>query len=298
MPTRSDPWSFLRPAQYQTPTPPEEILHSGNAGLIIHRVGQVAYEFRGEAREFATALQQHNNQALHPYATAFVYEEILGRQERLHWLIHMRAPNDYGRLLEMVEHDTEFQEIAQGDRLTERGGGNWERMFTESTFQEVVIVPQHGLTHAGEDDDLNGFFAAPAHHQTGQSPEVMLHSANAGAIVHRRAQVRYEMRKEGRQYAYEWQDHINRTLAGDATIFLYEETWGRQDRIHWMIHLRTLDSYRELLRLPETDPEFRKLLDRECVPPHKGGGTWGRMFVEGSINDTVLVPYTARTADR
>ncbi|SCE73351.1 hypothetical protein GA0070562_2103 [Micromonospora tulbaghiae] len=292
---KSDPWSFLLPAQHQTTTAPDEILHSGNAGLIIHRVGQVAYEFRDEAREFARSLQQHNNQVLHPYATAFVYEEVFGRQERLHWLIHMRAPNDYGRLLEMVEHDSDFKEIAQGDRLTDRGGGNWERMFGEATFQETVIVPQHGLTHADEDDDLDGLFAAPAHHQTDQPADRMLHSANACAIVHRRAQVKYEMRKEGRQFAYEWQEHINRALAGEATIFLYEETWGRQDRIHWLIHLRTLDAYRHLMRLAETDDDFRALLDKQFVAPHKGGGTWGRMFVEGSINDTVLVPHTART---
>lgn len=154
-------WTDSAPAAEQVAEPPEQLLHTGNSGLIIHRVGQLTYEFRTEGRSFARDLQFFTNKALHPNATTFVYEELFGTQDRLHWLIHMRAPNDYGQLLEMVDHNTEFQEVATNDRLTEQGGGNWERMFVQGSFQEKVIVPQHGLTHAGHDEDLGGLFAVP-----------------------------------------------------------------------------------------------------------------------------------------
>jgi len=169
-------------------------------------------------------------------------------------------------------------------------------MFEEASFRESVIVPQHGLTPAGEDAEMVGLFAAPAQFQVPQQREEQLHSANAHVIIHRTAQVKYGLRKEGRQFAFEWQDYINRILPGVVTIFLYEETWGTQDRIHWLIHLRELGAYREIMDLETVDDEFRKLLAADRIAQHKGGGTWGRMFVDGTIHDTVLVPLRPRLA--
>ncbi|MDQ2583626.1 DUF6039 family protein [Saccharothrix yanglingensis] len=283
-------WTFVPPAQEQTPDPVDELLHTGNSGLIIHRVGQVNYRFRRQARSFARDLQDGTNKALHPYATTLVYEELFGVQDRLHWLIHMKAPNDYGRLLEMVDHDAEYQEIAEADRLSEDGGGNWERMFAEGSFREHIIVPQHGLTHA-DDHDVEGLFAAPAQFQTDQSRDVMLHSGNAGVVLHRTGQVRYALRKQGRKFAFEWGAHLNRELAGRCTVFLYEEQWGTQDRIHWMIHLRTLDDYRAVLEQETGNDELRALLAKQRVPDHAGGGDWGALFLDGSLHDTVLIPH-------
>ncbi|GAA2267793.1 MULTISPECIES: DUF6039 family protein [Kitasatospora] len=283
-------WSFIPPAGEQVDVSPDELMHSANSGLIIHRVGQLAYELRAEGRSFARDLQFFTNKGLHPYATTLVYEELFGVQDRMHWLIHMRAPNDYARLLEMVDHDEEFQEVSTSDRLTEKGGGNWEKMFVQGSFQERVIVPQHGLTHADE-EDLGDLFAAPARCQTRQSPEQMLHSANAGVIIHRSGQVRFEFRKEARKFALAWLSRINEALAGYATVLLYEEQWGVQDRVHWLIHLKTLDDYRRIVELEAGDAELRELLTGERVPAHRGGGTWGRMFLDGSLRETVLVPH-------
>lgn len=288
-PDGAEVWSFVPLAQSQVGFPAAETMHSANSGIIVHRVGQVVYELRDEGREFARVLQHHTNQTLHPHVTTLVYQEILGVQERLHWYIHMRAPNDYGKLLQMVDHDTEFQEIGLVDRLPDKGGGNWERMFVEGSFQETVIVPQHGLTHHC-DDEVDGLFAAPAKNQTAQSPDEILNTANARAIVHRKAQVKYEFRKEGRAFAYDWQDHVNRALPGEATVLLYEEQWGKQDRIHWLIHLRSLDSYRAIVELAGKDDTYGQLFSAERVPQYKGGGTWGRMFLDGSIEDVVLLP--------
>ncbi|MFJ1598294.1 DUF6039 family protein [Streptomyces sp. NPDC088261] len=286
-------WSFVPPAAEQVAEPPGQLLHTGNSGLIIHRVGQLAYEFRTEGRSFARDLQFFTNKALHPNATTLVYEELFGTQDRLHWLIHMRAPNDYGQLLEMVDHNTEFQEVSTSDRLAGQGGGNWERMFLQGSFHERVIVPQHGLTHAHEEADLDGLFAVPARFQSDQLPEQQLHSANAGVIIHRTGQVRFEFRKEGRNFAFAWLSRINEALAGHATVFLYEEQWGTQDRIHWMIHLRSLDDYSRIVELERTDAEFREILTGRRIPEGRGGGTWGRMFLDGTLQETVLVPHHA-----
>ncbi|MFD8362966.1 DUF6039 family protein [Streptomyces hygroscopicus] len=283
-------WSFVPPAAEQVEHPAEELLNSANAGLMIHRVGQISYEFRKEARSFARDLQFFTNKSLHPYATTLLYEELFGVQDRMHWLIHMRAPNDYGRLLEMVDHDSDFQKVSTSDRLSDRGGGNWERMFVEGSFQEKVIVPQHGFTHA-DGQEPGGLFATPARFQTGQSPENMLHSANARVVVHRTGQVRFALRKEGRKFAMEWLARVNERLEGHATVFLYEEQWGKQDRLHWLIHLRTLDDYRRIVELEAEDARLRELLSAQWVPDRHGGGNWGRMFLDGTFQDTVLVPH-------
>ena len=45
---------------------------------------------------------------------------------------------DYGRLLEMADHDAAFKNIYEGDRLPERGGGNWERMFVQDRARSLL----------------------------------------------------------------------------------------------------------------------------------------------------------------
>ncbi|MCQ6552218.1 DUF6039 family protein [Streptomyces sp. C10-9-1] len=285
--TEQVPGSFGPPAAVQVAHPPEELLHTGNAGLVIHRVGQVCYPYRAEARSFARDLQFFTNKALHPYATTLLYEELFGVRDRLHWLIHMRAPNDYARLLEMVDHNAEFQQVASGDRMPERGGGNWERMFVQGSFQERVIVPQHGFTHA-DGDDLEGLFAVPARHQTDQPDGSLLHSANAGVVIHRTGQVRFEYRKVARKLGFDWIGRLNEKLRDRVSAFLYEEQWGTQDRLHWFVHLRSLDDYRRITELEARDPLLRELTGMEV---REGGVPWGAMFLDGTLNDTVLVPH-------
>ncbi|MFD5026620.1 DUF6039 family protein [Streptomyces sp. NPDC058373] len=86
-------------------------------------------------------------------------------------------------------------------------------------------------------------------------------------------------------------DRHLQTLPGHVTSFLYEETFGKQDRIHWLIHLRTLNDYAKVTELSRTDAGYQDLFAKQRVPDYKGGGAWGALFVPGSINDTVLVPY-------
>ncbi len=274
----------------QVTLPEAELLHSGNAGLIIHRVGQFKYEFAEEGHGFSVDLLRYINENQVGVASTFCYEETFGIRDRVHWLIHMRSPNEYKKLLHMVDHDQRFQDISVVDRLPEKGHGNWEKIFVESSMQERILVPQHGLNQVDHDDDDPDSFAPPARNQTLQPLDVQLNSANAGAVVMRAGNVRYEFREEGRLFWFDWQEHVNQALPGVVTALLYEETFGQQDRVHALIHLRDLSDYRTLVEV-DRSPEMRERIYRkQRIHDTKGGGSWEQLFVTGSIRDTLLVP--------
>jgi hypothetical protein len=276
-------------AQQQTSIPPEKLLNSSNSGLIIHRVGQFNYEFAEEGRGFSVDLLNYINENQLGVATTFCYEEVFGVRDRMHWFIHMKSIDAYKKLLHMVDHDEKFQDISLVDRLPEKGHGNWERIFIEASMRERILVPQHGVNqlHRDEDDEL---FAPPARNQTLQPVGQQLHSGNAGAIIMRAGNVKYEFREEGRLFWWDWQEAVNMALASVATCFLYEETFGQQDRVHCLIHLRDLSDYETLVEL-DRSPEFRtRIYGKQRVHETKGGGTWETLFVPGTITDTLLIP--------
>ncbi|MGC4806675.1 DUF6039 family protein [Micromonospora sp. DT233] len=284
-------------AASQAPIPTEQIVHSANCGLIIHRVGQLEYEFAAEGRQFGHDLLAYLNTAQAGVFTTFLYEEVLGTRDRLHWYIHLKSPHDYQRVLHMVDHDRDFQDISENDRLEEKGGGNWERMFVQGSIQERIICPQHGKTHPDDGFDPQVMFLPPARHQTEQPVEAQLNTATSGALLHRTAEVRYDVRDPARDFAVAWQERLNLALPGVVTSFFYEETFGKQDRIHWLIHLRSLADY-PALREAAAGPGAEELLRREWVPKSRGGGSWGGMFIPGTIQDTVLVPYVGGVTPR
>jgi hypothetical protein len=287
----TDVWSSPRSAQHQTSLPADELLHSGNAGIIIHRVGMLEYDMAREGRDFSVDLLGYMNRAQAGVATTFCYEEIFGIRDRLHWLVHLKRPDEYRRLLKMVDHDADFQDISLNDRLPKKGGGNWEKMFVPRSFQETILCAQHGFTHEPDDYDPSDTFVPPAMYQGPQPRDQQLNSANAGAVILRSADVRYEFREEGRQFAYDWQTHLNATLPGQVTSYLYEQTWGRQDRIHWLIHLRELEDYRAVSEVDRGEGMQKEVYDRERAPQSKGGGAWDRLFIPTSINDVLMVPH-------
>jgi hypothetical protein len=209
----------------------------------------------------------------------------------------MKAPNDYARLLDMVEHDKKYLDIATSDRLPEAsGGGNWERMFTYGSLQERILLGQHGLlVDEDEHEDPEDTFVPSAGRQLTQPQEVRLNSANAGAIVLRTSEVLYQYREEGRQFAFSWQGYVNRELAGRVTAMLYEETFGQQDRIHHLIHLRSLEDYAALSALERSEKAHDELYAAERLHPSKGGGKWDRLFRPESIRDTLLIPHVRTT---
>lgn len=254
------------------PAAAADALHSANAGFVVHRTGQLEYGFAREGRDFAAELVGYLNRAQAGTISTFLFEEAFGARDRLHWLVHMRSPHDYQRLLDMVDHDRAYQDISELDRLPHKGGGNWERMFLPGTFSERVLCPQHGFAHPPEGAvDPARLFAEPACWQTSQPPELQLTTATAGAVVLRTGDARYDVRAQARTFAVDWLEEVNAALAGDVTVLLFEEIFGRQDRLHWLIHLRSLECW-------------ARLAD---VPPSDAGG---RLFVPGSVRDTLLVP--------
>lgn len=285
-------WSFAPPALAQLASK-EGLLHSLNSGIIIHRVAQVNYDYLGEARTFARELQGYMNGKLTPDATVLVYEEVLGHHGRMHWLLHMKTPADYGRLLHLVDHDKAFQEIYQGDRLPERGGGNWERIFVQGSFHEHVIVPQHGFAREAMDQMEPGRFLPPARHQIGEANAPMFDSAHCGALVLRSVQARYESRDLARFFLSEWQSYVNNALGGLVTVAQFEEMWGAQDRLHLMIHLRDLDTYAHLRRLELEDEGLRALMKKPRVNLNDAPLAWGGLFDTASMIDSVLLPVAA-----
>jgi hypothetical protein len=60
----------------QTSLPIEELLHSANAGMIIHRTGRLAYEFSTEGRQWSVDLLDHISKAQLGVCTTFCYEEV------------------------------------------------------------------------------------------------------------------------------------------------------------------------------------------------------------------------------
>lgn len=293
--SKADDWSFAPPAITQVDAG-KPVINSLNAGLVIHRVGQVNYGFADEARGFARDLQRYMNMRLSPDATTFVYEEALGGYGRMHWLMHMKTPGDYTRLLQMVDHDKAFQEIYQGDRLPERGGGNWERIFVQGSFCEQVMLPQHGFAREHLDELEPDRFVPPARHQLAPTSVPPLDSSTAGAIVLRTVQARYESRDLARYYLYEWQTYINKTAAGAVTSMLFEEIWGAQDRLHVMLHLRSLGDHHRLWELEARDAGLKELMARPRVRIGGEDAGWGRLFQDASMHDTVLIPLAVPRA--
>lgn len=144
------------------------------------------------------------------------------------------------------------------------------------------------MTAISHDGSMTGL--AVAQSQTALNPDEILHSVNCGVLVERVAQIKYSFRSEGRKFARDLAAYINQRQKGVATVFVYEETFGQKDRIHWFIQLRSLHAYERMVQMGTNDEEYRQLFLRDIIPLEKGGGTWDRIFVDGSMRETVLLP--------
>jgi hypothetical protein len=299
----TDGRSVAPPAEQQTSLAVEQLLNSATAGVIVHRVGQIKNGFRSEGRQFARELAEYINTSQVGVASVYVYEETFGIKDKIHWLIHLRSMDAYEPMLRMGASDPEFRRLIFGDRIpAEKGGGSWDRMFVDGSLQETVMIPQFwGLYGAHVDGTKERSSAVyrgenlativpPAREQTSQPDESLLHSGNAGIVLHRTAQMSYNFRSEGRVFAREVAESINDRLPGLVTVFVYENAFGAADLLHWLIHMKSLGTYRQLMEMHVRDEEVRNIYFRQRIPAEKGGGTWARMFLEGSMVDTALTP--------
>ncbi|NEA97128.1 hypothetical protein G3I22_33550 [Actinospica acidiphila] len=280
---------IMRPARHQVDRPESELLHSGNAGFIISRYAHFKPGHEQEGLNFVAEVLKHMNKADLNGMTFFFFQKAFGDQAKHHWFINMKSPADYAASLEMVDHDETTKILLNDDVVADdRGFGSWGNAVVQGSITEHILVPQHGLDY-GEDDQHEAW-VPEAWRQTSVPPEEQLNSANAPLMVHRVAQARYPMRKQARYYAFAWQNYVNENLRGKVTSYLYEETFGAMDRLHMLIHLSSYEAWEELRNLPDRDPNFRKLVERQMIAPEKGGGTGADAFVPGGVTDTLLVP--------
>jgi hypothetical protein len=217
---------IVPPAQSQTSLAAADLLQSANAGVVVSKVGQARSEYRSEARMFARELAKHVNTRQAGNATAFVYEESFGTEDRLHWLIHLRSLDTYYRMVEMGDQDRAYRASLAAERVETDSGakGAWDRLFVDGSMHSTVLLPMHGYA-----DGASGREPV-AGDQTDQPADLMLNSGNAGIVVHRSAQVGYGVRAQARKYARDLAAALNKQLAGEVTAFVYEEAFGAADR--------------------------------------------------------------------
>ncbi|MFB6888402.1 DUF6039 family protein [Kitasatospora sp. NPDC056327] len=215
---------IVPPASHQAePAAPESLLHSGNSGAMVRKSGQLRSEFRNEGRMFAREVAKHVNSQQAGRASAFVYEESFGYEDRIHFLIHLDALDVYYDLVEMGDRDRAFRESIAKERVGEdTGGGAWDRLFVDGSVHSTVLLPWTGQ-------------AGP-----------QLNSASAGIVLLRSARIGHGFAAEGRELAREIADTVNERYAGEAAVTLFDEAFGDAERVHWAIGLKDLTVYGRL----------------------------------------------------
>lgn len=293
----------IPPAQHQTSVPVEQQLTSANAGVIVERTAQLKNGFHSAGRKFARGLAEVLNTKQAGVATVFVYEETFGTKDRMHFLIHLASLDAYEAMVQMGSSDEEYRDTVSQDRgPTEQETDTWDKIFVDGSMHETVLLPQfwgmYGTAVDGARERQSAVYQQQgpitglpgAREQVALPADQILHSGNAGLLLHRTAQLEYNFRSEGRVFAREVAESINENLLGEATVFVYEEGFGTADRLHWLIQLKSITTYYRLLELHVKNEKVRNLYFEERISPEKGGGTWARMFVPGSMVDVALTP--------
>lgn len=221
------------PARHQEIVPPAahqlesgaEALDSTTAGVVVQKRGQLRSEFRNEGRIFARELAKHVNARQGGNATALVFEETFGYEDRLHWLIHLRDLGTYYAMVEMGDQDRAYRDSVQAERVAARegsdDGGGWDRLFLDGGLCSTVLLPLDGPAAAGSE----------------------LNTLTAGIVVCRSALPGYGRRSEALEVARELTAGLNADLSGEVSARCYEEAFGSSGRLHWLLHLRSLTSW-------------------------------------------------------
>ncbi|HEX8093457.1 DUF6039 family protein [Jatrophihabitans sp.] len=241
------------PAASHQIDPSLDVLDSTTAGVLVLKSGQLRSQYRNEGRVFARELAKHVNRRQGGKATALVYEETFGYEDRLHWLIHLQGLQTYYDMVEMGDQDRAYRESVAAERVADaESGGAWDRLFLDGSMRSDVLLP------------LNGPAATPA----------PLNSATAGIVVHRVAQPGYGMRAEALEVAAELTAALNADAGEEVGAVCFEEAFGPSGRLHWLIHLRDLTAWDRVRR----NPAFRS----EGRPG---------VFVDSGRDDIALTPH-------
>lgn len=293
----------VRTAQEQTSVPAESLLTSANAGVIVERTADIRSGYGTSARASVRAACERLNTAFAGHASALVFEETFGRRDRLHVVLHLRSFDDYEMLLHSGGSDADIRNGVFGGQA-----GLWDAMFVEGSVRDLVMQPHRWGMHGTLTEDmisdpsvspveydvsgLARFAVRPAREQTALAPGDILHTANAGIVVRRTADFAYEFRNEARVFARAIAETVNLNMRGLATLFLYEEDFGSMDRLHWYIHMKSMSVYYLLMGLDASaDPDApRATFIQDWISMERGGGSWERMLIQGSVKDIALTP--------
>jgi hypothetical protein len=246
---------IVPPAEHQATGLGVRLLNSATAGVVVSKVGQLRSEFRSQGRMFGREMCKHVIGRQEGRATAYLFEETFGYEDRLHFLIHMESLDTYYDMVLMGDQDAAYRESLAQQRVAEGDAGEsgaWDRLFLDGEMTSTVLLPR---PVAG-----------------GVDPAV--HSASAGIVLHRSAQVGVGFRAEALEAAEELAEQVNADRAGQAAVQLFEEAFGDVGRLHWLVSLRDLTAYRSLLGAGQ--------LDLACRPG---------VFVDGSVRDVALTPH-------
>ncbi|WP_432168927.1 DUF6039 family protein [Streptomyces sp. 1222.5] len=294
------------PARHQTAQPADKILHSANAGVVVERVAQIAGGQGDTARRVAREAAEFVN-AKHPgLATVLVYEETFGVKDRLHWLIHFRSLEDYERLLHMGGA-RDFRDGVLGGYVAHHQADDWQAAFVPGSVRETMMLPHRwgifgtatrtmaqdpSMSPLAADRDEPWFEVLPAQHQTSVPADGLLNTATAGVVMHRVVDFSYKYRAEARLFARTVAENTNLNSGGDATALVFEELFGTMERMHFLIHMKTLGTMYKLMGIDaRTDPEApRATYMQDWVPREEGGGGWDSLMLEGSGHDGCLTP--------
>ncbi|MFJ8189379.1 DUF6039 family protein [Streptomyces sp. NPDC096094] len=68
-------------------------------------------------------------------------------------------------------------------------------------------------------------------------------------------------------------DAINAKQGGEVSVLLYEEAFGTSDRIHWLIHMKSLASYYSLIDMRAwMEDDVRDVYSKERIAPENARG--------------------------
>ena len=144
----------------------------------------------------------------------------------------------------------------------------------------------------GDRAKQTAFEVPPAQEQFNLPSDSLMNSMNSGAIIVRTAQLRNQYRVAGRAFGQGMADFVTREMAGLATCALYDEAFGVQDRLTWLIHMRQLSDYQEIMSQSSRPEAFVHLRQAMEVGGHSTDVTsWDQMFIDGSFRERVLIPY-------
>lgn len=296
----------VRPAKHQTRQAAERMLHSGNTGVIVARTAQIRQGSATLARRVSREMIERINTDFEDVATVLGYEETFGVKDRLHWLLHLRSLADYERLA--AGGGPGAVPDLRGGVFGRAADGEWDDAFEAGSIRETVLLPHRwgmfgtataamaadpGMSPLADGEDgLPRFEVRPAVEQTDLPAERTLNSATAGVVMRRTVDFDYRFRAEARVFARTVAENMNLNMDGLATVYLFEEVFGRMDRAHFLIHMRSLDVMYLLMGLDaRTDPDApRASFVQDWIDMEQGGGSWDRIIVQGSTRDSLLTP--------